>query len=172
MEFRKATPSDVAEIMDIIAAAQNFMRSSGLPQWQDGYPAREIIEEDVEVGESYVLTDGGVILGTAVVSFRPDPSYRNLTEGAWLDDGPYAAVHRVAVRAERRKKGSGTAIFGYAEGLARAEGISSIRGDTHHLNLLMQGLLAKCGFVRCGCIILVDPAQKDNNRVVYQKLLR
>ena len=172
MEFRKTALSDVGEVMEIIAAAQEFMRLCGLPQWQDGYPTREIIEEDAALGESYVMTDGGMILGTAVVSFKPEPSYGVLTEGAWLDDGPYAAVHRVAVRAEGRKKGLGTAIFGCAEDISRAAGVPSMRGNTHRLNVPMQTLLTKCGFVRCGCIILLDSVEKDKYRDVYQKLLQ
>ena len=42
MEHRLAERSDVDRIMEIISDAQRFLKDSGVDQWQNGYPTREI----------------------------------------------------------------------------------------------------------------------------------
>lgn len=172
MLFRKASAEDAGEIMSVIEDAQSFMRASGLPQWQDGYPTREIIDADILRGESYVLEENGIILGTCVVTLEPDPSYATLCAGAWLsEDEPYAAVHRVAVSGKARGKGVGKLLFVNAEETARVSGVTNMRGDTHRDNKPMQRLLEASGFERCGEIMLTDSVEKDKHRVVYQKII-
>ena len=49
--IRKATISDLDEIMDIYSLAREFMKKNNNPnQWGDTYPSRELIEDDVNKG--------------------------------------------------------------------------------------------------------------------------
>ena len=54
MEFRKSTKSDVIKIMEIVKQAQEYFKSQGIDQWQNGYPNEEVINNDIENGESDV----------------------------------------------------------------------------------------------------------------------
>ena len=57
MNFRKSTFDDVDRILEIIEKAKIELRQLGLDQWQNGYPNREVIENDVKNGISYVLEE-------------------------------------------------------------------------------------------------------------------
>ena len=85
-----------------------------------------------------------------------DPVYDHI-DGAWLDEKPYAAVHRVA--SAGKKRGILPICMEYC--LSRAE---NIKIDTHENNKIMQHQLEKLGFVRCGTITLAN----GESRVAYQ----
>ena len=59
MEFRKSTKSDVIKIMEIVKQAQEYFKSQGIDQWQNGYPNADIIIEDIISGQAYVACDVG-----------------------------------------------------------------------------------------------------------------
>ena len=87
-----------------------------------------------------------------------EPTYRNIEDGAWRDDSPYGVVHRIATDGTR---GVGTFCLNWAYAQC-----GHLRIDTHGDNRVMQGLLDKLGFVRCGTIYVVE----DNDpRLAYEK---
>lgn len=45
---RLAKKDDLSEIMRIIADAKDFLKASGSPQWQNGYPNESVIMDDIE----------------------------------------------------------------------------------------------------------------------------
>ena len=57
MNFRKSTFDDVDRILEIIEKAKIELRQLGLNQWQNGYPNRKVIENDIKSGISYVLEE-------------------------------------------------------------------------------------------------------------------
>ena len=52
--------------------------------------------------------------------------------------------------------------------LAKAEGASSVRIDTHEDNIPMQNMIEKNGFKKCGIIYLLD----GNKRLAYEKIVK
>ena len=70
MNFRKSTKSDVSKIMEIVKQAQEYFKSQGIDQWQNNYPNDEVINNDINNGESYVMLDGDDIVATTVISFE------------------------------------------------------------------------------------------------------
>ena len=61
--IRRATASDVAQIMSIVADAQLSLRELGIDQWQDGYPSKEVIVSDIASEVGYVYSIGDVVVG-------------------------------------------------------------------------------------------------------------
>ena len=56
--IRKATLEDMPVLLEIYERARKFMVSTGnTNQWKNGYPSREILTEDIEKKEMYVLVD-------------------------------------------------------------------------------------------------------------------
>lgn len=157
--IRPARPADLDQILDIYAAARRFMKASGNPnQWGDTDPSETLIREDIRLGRSYVVELEGRLQAVFAMIPGEDPTYR-VIEGAWLDDSPYCAVHRVASRGEVR--GLATEIFRWV--LAQHP---NVRIDTHDDNRPMQRVLEKNGFVRCGRIRNLQGAP----RVAFQKI--
>ena len=57
-KIRKAIPADMEQILDIYALARKFMADNGNPtQWKDGYPQRQMLEEDIGLGRLYVVEE-------------------------------------------------------------------------------------------------------------------
>lgn len=167
MEFRKAKNEDIPEIMEIIKEAQEYFKSKGINQWQDGYPNENNLKEDILADESYVILINGKIIATAAISFRGESTYDKIYNGEWLSNRKYGVIHRVAVSNNYKGKGISNEIIKFSEIKCKEHGIFSIKIDTHEENFVMRGLLEKNGFEYCGIIILEDGAE----RVAYEKLL-
>lgn len=163
LKIRKATPDDFAEIMRIYARARAFMAQTGNPhQWgDDGYPSEELIREDIREGVSYVAEADGQIEAVFLFRVGDDPTYHVIEGGNWLNDEPYGVVHRIA--AAGRVKGAGAWCLQWA--FAQC---GNLRIDTHDDNAVMQHVLEKSGFVKCGRIYL----ENGDPRVAFQKSVR
>ena len=164
MEIRKTGPEDLDRVMEIYAYAREFMARTGNPnQWgPTRWPPRRLIENDIREGNSYVcLNAAGRVIGTffLIQGKEIEPTYRDITDGAWLDDSPYGVVHRIA--GDGSEKGIGRFCLNWA--YARC---GHLRIDTHGDNAVMQRLLEGLGFVRCGTVYVEED---DYPRLAYEK---
>jgi len=172
MEHRPAVLSDVERIMEIVGDAQHFLKSSGVDQWQNGYPTPEVYVSDIQKNSCYVFLIDGRIAGVISVFFEPEENYMYVEDGKWLTgDAPYAVFHRAAVGNNYRGMGIASQMLSYSENIASEHGLESIRGDTHRDNKAMRGLLEKRGFVHCGTVFLSGVETARDERVCYEKLL-
>jgi RimJ/RimL family protein N-acetyltransferase len=164
MRIRDTTTADLDRVMEIYATARAFMAAHGNPnQWgPTNWPPRELIARDIAAHKSYVCqTDDDKIAAVFFYDYgeRIDPCYDVIHDGAWLDDGPYGVVHRIA--GDGSMPGIGTFCMQWAWEQCR-----HLRVDTHGDNVVMQHLLEKLGFVRCGTIYVEeDPFP----RIAYEK---
>lgn len=168
MVVRKAEKKDIDAICVIIDEAKALLKSRGINQWQNGYPNREVVEEDIQQGIAYVADDGEVC-GFCVVVFGEDPNYQTILDGEWKNSKEYAAVHRVCVSERIRGKGTAGELFHFAQEFCEKNGLRDIKIDTHPQNMAMQSALKKFGFEYCGKIHLVSPLERGAERYAYQK---
>lgn len=167
MKLEKASKSDVDEIMIIIKKAQSHFKNEGINQWQNNYPNHQVIKDDIEDNNSYVLKQDEIIIGTASVSFEGEETYETIYEGEWLSHDKYAVIHRMAVDFNHRGTGIASIFLKEIEILCINNEIYSIKVDTHRENMPMQKLLLKNGYKECGIIFLKD----KNERIAFEKLL-
>ena len=161
IRFRKGEERDLERIMVLVADAQNWFREQGIDQWQDGYPTSEIISDDILGGENYVVELNDVVIATFVASFAGEPTYSVIKGRGWLNEKPYAVVHRIAVADECRRKGIAKEILHFTEEQCAERGIENIRIDTHCDNKAMRSLLKKLGYTHCGRITLTSGAFRE-----------
>ena len=161
LRFRKGEERDLERIMVLVADAQNWFREQGIDQWQDGYPTSEIISDDILGGENYVVELNDVVIATFVASFAGEPTYSVIKGRGWLNEKPYAVVHRIAVADECRRKGIAKEILHFTEEQCAERGIENIRIDTHCDNKAMRSLLKKLGYAHCGRITLTSGAFRE-----------
>ncbi len=159
--IRKAAVADIENILSVYDSARGFMRQTGnLTQWMGGYPSREVVESDISKDSLYICEEDGELLGVFYYSEGEDPTYRKIYDGAWLNDRPYAVIHRIAVSSAARGKGVAGFIFD-----ACFEKCQNLKIDTHRDNIPMQRALEKNGFKRCGIVHLLN----GDERVAYQR---
>lgn len=159
MTIRKTTAGEIPAVLAIYEEGRRYMRENGnLNQWSGGYPQKELIEDDVKRGVSYVVEDEGEIVCVFAMIEGPDPTYARIDYGRWLNDNPYLVIHRIAV--SRHKKGIASFVFDYALSLC-----PDVRIDTHRDNIPMQKALGKNGFAYCGIIYL----ENGDERLAYHK---
>lgn len=155
-----AARQDLSAILDIYEYARSFMIRSGNPfQWGSTNPRKETLLKDIEKCQLYLCRDGADIYGVFAFIIGTDETYLQIEDGAWLSDAPYGTIHRIA--------GNGTRKGVLAEAVSFCEKqISHLRIDTHQDNLIMQHLLPKLGFQKCGIIHISD----GSPRIAYEKI--
>ncbi len=167
--FRRAGLGDMDDIMRLIREAQAFIKTLGIDQWQDGYPERGTLEADIDLGQLYVFAEEESVHAVAALTLLPEPIY-DAIEGAWLTDGPYLTIHRMAIDDSRRGRGLAAGMLERALRMARENGCAAVRADTHRGNRVMRRFLEKNGFRCCG-LVRYDVKEGDPLRVAYEKLI-
>lgn len=161
MNIRHAAEKDLPRILEIYAFARTFMAKTGNPtQWGTSHPEKEILLDDIEKEHLFVIEDEDVIHGAFAFIIGEDSTYRVIDDGAWLSDDTYGTIHRTA--SDGQTKG----ILGECIAFCAAK-ISNLRIDTHPANEIMQHLIEKHGFQKCGVIYAYD----GTPRIAYQRVI-
>jgi len=170
--IRKACPSDMRELLDVVREGRARIRALGIDQWTNGYPGEVNFQGDMERGECWVSVDAqGKVDGVMTVMLTPDESYAEI-DGKWLVDRQlYGSVHRMAVADRASGKGVSAEMMRFAEQLSVDAGAKSIRVDTHLGNKAMNRFLQKNGFSYCGIVRVISTEIGDNRRNAYEKIL-
>ena len=172
LTLRKAEEGDMARILKITEDARASLRKYRVDQWQGEYPTREIFENDIRIGECYVICHGDEVAAFFVHSEREEPTYADITDGKWTADMPYCVLHRAAVAAEYRGTGVSAQLIKFVEQLTRDCGRRAVRVDTHKKNKPMQNLLREAGFRYRGNILINSEPGHDPHRQAFEKILK
>jgi RimJ/RimL family protein N-acetyltransferase len=157
--FRGANRSELDQIMKVYEHARAVMAENGNPtQWQNGYPSREQLEQDICTNRLFVYMVNGMLEAVFAFVLGDDPTYAQI-DGAWKNDAPYGTIHRLASAGNRH--GVGDEVIAWC--MERCE---NLRADTHEDNHIMQHVLEKNGFERCGIIHVAN----GTPRIAYQKV--
>lgn len=156
--IRLANRKDLPQLERIFSHAKQVMIASGNEtQWVDGYPSREIILHDINQGQCYVYEEEGRVEVVFSLIYGEDPTYSKIYEGEWLNDKPYATIHRIASMGHIKGVSSKCIEFSIKK-------YGNIRVDTHEDNKIMQRVLEKNGFCKCGIIYVAN----GTSRLAYQ----
>ena len=170
--YRPAVMEDVPRILEIVQAARESLGRFGIDQWQGPYPGAERFEEDIRLGQCFIVEHKGETGAFFVLSTLPEPSYDDITDGKWSADVPCCVLHRAAVAKEYRGSGMSQALMRCADEQARAYGLKCIRVDTHRKNKPMQNLLRESGYRYRGNILVDAEPGHDPHRQAFEKLLK
>ena len=143
--IRHTRADEVPQLMAMYEHSRGIMRSNGNEnQWVNGYPSAEVLADDIRRGVSYVMTDGGDVVGTFAFIIGRDPTYEYIEGGSWEDDlRPYGTLHRLACAPGQH------GIFGACIDWCRSQD-----------NSIMLHLIEKHGFAYHGIIYIADGTQR------------
>lgn len=159
MDIRLAHIDDMDAVMRIFQAARAYMRSEGnVSQWEDAYPPRELILQEIEAAHFYCVELEGEVVGVFSFIVGVEPTYAVIYDGSWQYDEPYGVIHRLA--SNGAVSGVGDACFAWCK-----QQHSYLRVDTHRDNKTMQRILQRQDFTRSGIITL---SRNGDTRIAYE----
>lgn len=160
--IRVAKTNDLDKILDIYSNARVFMKNNGnASQWANIWPPKELLIDDINNGNLYVLDDEG-IYGVFMLKVGIDETYDKIYDGKWLNDNEYAVVHRIA--SAGIKSHILDEVVRYIDEVYNID----IRIDTHENNKVMINALNRCGFIKCGIIYTHD----QTKRIAFQRCVK
>ena len=156
----KAEKKNLPRVLEIYSYAWEFMRENGnLIQWENLSAIKDSLVNDMENGNLYLIRDDENIYGAFAFIVGEDSTYKKIEQGEWLSDAEYGTIHRVA--SDGRIHGMMGMIVQFC-----SERIAHLRIDTHADNKIMQHLILKNGFKRCGIIYISD----GSPRIAYERI--
>ena len=159
LEIKQAAQEQLGQMMELYAKARKFMADHGNPtQWPPSYPSEELILHDIQKGHMFVCMAEQRIVGVFYYCTEEEPDYREIRDGAWLNEEAYGVLHRIT--SDGTVRGTGSFCLQWAWNQCR-----NLKIDTHRDNIMMQNLLKKNGFQYCGII----HARDGGERLAYQK---
>lgn len=172
MKIRLANTNDINEVMKIINDAKIYLKNQGLKQWNlpDGYPQKEVLLNDINNKNCYVLENDNNLIATMTIIFEKDENYNAIYKGKWLSNSNYASIHRIAIKNTHHHLKLGIKMLLEAEAIVKSKNFYSIKIDTHKDNIPMTKTILNAGYTYCGTIIL-KRTEEDNKRDAYEKRL-
>lgn len=148
--IRPATDGDVDSVLALVRTCVQHMRFHGIEQWDDLYPDRDTIEEDVHPCEAFVATRRAELIGYVALSPSQDPEYADVP---WTYTvGPFVVIHRLMVDPAIQGSGFAKLLMGFAEAHALASGFRTVRLDTFVGNPKALRLYERLGYREAGTI--------------------
>ncbi len=160
--FRGAVRGDLPQILQIYAHAREAMAASGTPpSGATTFPRRSFWRRTSTPTGCSCMWSTASCWACSPSFWGADPTYQVIEDGAWLNDTlPYGTIHRLASLRQEQGGGFGRSSSGVWS-IARACGRTPMPTTR-----IMQHLLEKNGFTRCGIIHVAD----GTPRIAYQKL--
>ncbi|EGO8500347.1 TPA: GNAT family N-acetyltransferase [Enterococcus faecalis] len=166
----KATNTDFNDIFKVLNRSKQKLMDSGSPQWSDDdTPTEQSIHDALASKKIYVLKINNKIIGSAILTNDYEPAYENIKYGNWENlNKNYYSIHRFAIDPSKNGKGYAKLFFNLLTIIAKEEGASDIRVDTHPVNKAMQNVILSNGYGFRGVIHLPI---KNGERYAYEKTL-
>ena len=168
--IRLVQENEIDEVMSIINDAKGLLKKDSL-QWQQGYPFKETMVNDIKRRELYGCYLNELLVGIVALVVGLDKNYTEI-EGKWdiAASDEDLTIHRIAVRKGYYHQKIGDYFIKLSIDYARRHNIKSIKADTHIKNIPMQMLLTNNGFTYKG-IIYLKREEVDNGRLAYELTL-
>lgn len=157
--IERATAADADEIF----ALYHSLIDMPYGTWNEEYPNRELVGEDLKESEVFVMRCGGKIVSAIVIENSNE--FEELAK--WYPDVKHwAQFGRLGVAKGMQGRGIARKMLAHAMDEARAEGCDAVRFLVGAHNLPAQRSYAKLGFEVCG-----EVDAWDNHWLCYEKRL-
>ncbi|MDF1517161.1 MAG: GNAT family N-acetyltransferase [Lutibacter sp.] len=165
--IKKALKQDLDQLLSIVKSCGQKLIEQGIFQWNEEYPSKEILIEDIELQELWKLEDNNSIIGLIVLSENEDAEYQDVK---WLTKNhKNLYIHRLAVDPKFQGKGYAQKLMDFAEKFARKNGYNSIRLDTFSQNKRNLKFYEQRNYVKLESIYF--PKQSAFPFYCYEKIM-
>ena len=127
----KADCSQLEAVWNVIDRCRMALVEQGIFQWDNLYPTRETVAEDILGGHLYVLTSSGSCCGVVTVDTKPEVQY---TTVQWATAKPALLIHRLCIEPTAQGCGFGRQLMTYIEEYGGRHRFAGIRLDAYSGN--------------------------------------
>lgn len=167
MIIKKALKQDLEQLLSIVKSCGQHLIEQGIFQWNEEYPSKEILQNDIELQQIWKLEDENAIVGLIVLTEIEDSTYQNVK---WLTKNQKNLyIHRLAVHPNFQGKGFAQKLMDFAERFALENRYNSIRLDTFSQNKRNQQFYAQRNYVKLEGVYF--PNQSEFPFYCYEKVL-
>ena len=144
MNYCKADISQLEEIFSVYSAAIETMEKADIHQWDEIYPTKEDIAQDIQKEQMYIGKKGQNITVCFTLSEEYDEEYKN---GDWKwPDSKFIVIHRLCVNPVFQNRGIASKTMKFIEKLSKSADYDSIRLDCFTENPYSRKLYDKAGY--------------------------
>ena len=161
--------NELEAILQLTRACGQHMRDNGIDQWDEHYPDRAVLVNDLQTETLFAYREGDEILGVVVLNETQDEEYGDVSWSTSEDDRNIV-VHRLAVRPDQQGRGLGRKLMDFAEQWARDNRYDAIRLDTYSQNPRNQRFYTNRGYRDLGPVYL--KYKKEHPYYCYELLLK
>lgn len=165
LQIEQADNSDVSEVIKVISACTEAMRLASIFQWDDIYPNKEQLEEDMKDGTLYVARKSDICLGAVSFNEKQEDAYQKVE---WQGSNPVLVVHRLCIDPAFQGQGIAKQLMRFGEKMALEKGYASIRLDAYSGNPKAIGLYERLGYQKVGSVIF---PRRDLPFYCFEKIL-
>tara|TARA_B100001142_G_scaffold49911_1_gene47183 strand:+ start:3647 stop:4150 length:504 start_codon:yes stop_codon:yes gene_type:complete len=166
MKIRKAKISDLEDIMTMYSSCVSGMIENGIDQWDETYPNKEVIYQDLIAGTYFIAEENNIVIGGVNIDQKQDKTYLSINWGDKSDQ--FLVVHRLAVKKECWGKSIGKKLMLFTEELVNKKKLTSIRLDTYSGNPKAIEFYKRLGYSELGAIYLKP---NKNEYYCFEKIL-
>jgi len=167
MVIKKASEQDLEQLLAVVKSCGQNLIEQGIFQWNEKYPSKEVLLEDIELQELWKLEHGISIVGLIVLTENEDAEYQQVK---WLTKNQkHLYIHRLAVHPDFQGKGYAQKLMDFAESFATENNYNSIRLDTFSQNKRNQQFYEKRNYIKLESIYF--PNQSEFPFYCYEKIL-
>jgi ribosomal protein S18 acetylase RimI-like enzyme len=148
--IKRLQQENLPDAFSIIESVIRKMKDEKIEQWDEVYPNRDVLEEDIKRGEAYGFFHSTELKGFVVLNEECSTEYDSLE---WDDNGGKSLIiHRLSVKANCQEQGIAKGLMNFAEECARQKGYTSIKLDAFIDNKAALNLYEKLGYRKAGIV--------------------
>lgn len=162
--IKKLKIIDLDNACKIFHSVINKMKSQGIDQWDDIYPAMNILKEDILSESAFGYFIDGKPIAYIALNTRFDKEYNDVK---WsLNHENSLVVHRLAIHSDFQNQGIGKKLMKFAEEYAVKNKYSGIRFDAFSKNPQALYLYKSLGYQEAGFVTF-----RKGKFIVFEKAL-
>ena len=167
MQIDKATFSHLDEVYQIMMLCKNDLINKGIYQWNEKYPSKNVLQNDIELQQLWVLKEKQTLVGCVVLTTIEDEEYKPVK---WLTKTQnFLYIHRLAVHPDFQGKGNAQKLMDYSENYAIKNNFDSIRLDTFSQNKRNQKFYEQRNYRKLENIYFYN--QSNDPFICFEKIL-
>lgn len=141
--------TNLSQTLEVLEEVKQHILNQGIDQWDESYPNKAIISNDIQKKQAYIFTENEQILAYMVLNEEYDIEYDDLN---WSTPTPFIVIHRLFVKPTAQGKGISSQMIQYAEEYAQTNKYASIRFDAYSLNNTANAVYLKKGYTLVGTV--------------------